>query len=81
MIRWESFWDVASPEAVALTMIEIYGAAAFLSASNCAATAIADGRNEDCRFWTTVRSCIEATQLRNRERAVAYWEAIGLHSI
>ena len=77
-LSWESFWDVSDPETASIAMLEIYGAAAPMAASNCAAAALADGRNEDHRFWRQAQSCIEARQARRRQKAIAYWEANGM---
>ncbi len=77
-VKWESFWDLADPETASIALMEFYGAAAARAASACASAAIADGRNEDFRFWTTALSCIKETQSRNRQLAIARWEANGL---
>ncbi len=77
-VGWESFWDLADPETASIALMEFYGAAAARAASACASAAIADGRNEDFRFWTMARSYIQEAQLRNRQLAIARWEANGL---
>lgn len=78
MVKWGSFWDLTDLETASTAIIELYGAGAVRAASSCAASAIADSRYEDHRFWMMTRCHIEATQLQNRQKAIAHWEAIGL---
>lgn len=66
---WESFWDLASPEKGAATIMEMYGAAAGDAAADCAAAALADDRDADYRFWTAVLGRVRAAELRCREAA------------
>jgi hypothetical protein len=61
---WESFWDLASPEKGAATIMELYGAAAGDAAADCAAAALADDRDADYRFWTAVLGRVRAAELR-----------------
>lgn len=51
---WQSFWDLTTPEDAAGTLATWYGAAAVGEAADCAAVALADGRDEDVRFWIAV---------------------------
>ena len=58
--RLQNFWDLASPEAAADLMTELYGAAAATAAVDCAFAALADNRNEDYRFWAAVFSKVRS---------------------
>lgn len=51
---WESFWDLITPEDAANILNEWYGAGAADAAFGSAATALADKRNDDYRFWCAV---------------------------
>lgn len=61
---WRSFWDLASPERGAATMIELYGESAAAAAADCASAALADDRDEDFRFWTAVLARVRAAERR-----------------
>lgn len=63
---WQSFWDLASPEKGAATIIELYGEAAGDAATSCAAAALADDRDTDYRFWTAVLARVRSAEVRNR---------------
>ena len=77
-LEWTSFFDIADPETASILMLQIYGAAAPIAASKCAAAALANGRDEDHRFWTEAQSCIEDIRMERRQLAIAYWEANGM---
>ena len=62
-------------------MMELYGAMASRAATDCAAAADIDGRNEDYRFWLQVQSRVEILQKERREAAIVYWNANGLAAI
>ena len=66
---WQSFWDIASPEAGAAALTKFYGPAASQAAADCASAAIADDRDEDYRFWTAVLSRLRAAERRSFETA------------
>lgn len=51
---WESFWDLVTPEDAAHVLAEWYGAGAADAAFSSAATALADDRDQDYRFWCAV---------------------------
>ena len=59
--RWQSFWDLASPEHGAKQLEELYGPGAAKAASECAAAAREDDRDEDYRFWTAVFARLRPT--------------------
>ena len=59
---WHSFWDVASPRQGATALIEMYGDAASEAAADCAASARADNRDDDYRFWVAVLARLRATE-------------------
>lgn len=59
---WSSFWDIASPEAAARKLVELYGEKASVSAASCAVSAYTDGRDEDYRYWKAVFYELQASQ-------------------
>ena len=61
---WQSFWDLASPEKAAVTIMEMYGSGAADAAGECVASATADDRNDDARFWTAVQAKVIAARQR-----------------
>jgi hypothetical protein len=65
--EWCSFWDLASSERGAATMMELYGELAAAAAADCANAAHADDRDEDYRFWTAVLARVRAAERQGRE--------------
>ena len=65
-ISWDSFWDLGSPSDLAALMLEIYGSGAANAASECMASATADNREDDCRFWIAVKAIIVAALQKSK---------------
>ncbi len=57
---WKSFWDLATPEEMARSFIELYGEGNRRAVGECIRTAVEDGRHEDCRFWRAVKVILDA---------------------
>lgn len=68
---WESFWDLASPEAGAAALLEFYGPEASQAAADCAVAALADDREQDYHFWSAVLSTLKIAERRSFEAAKA----------
>lgn len=51
---WQSFWDIATPQAAARKLRSEYGEKAVQAATQCAEQAGRDDRPEDQRFWDAV---------------------------
>ena len=56
------FPDLITSEDAAGVLIEWYGAGAADAAASNAVSALADGRDEDHRFWIAVRGAVEASR-------------------
>lgn len=57
-LDWKSFWDLVTPEQAARVLREEYGAGADAAAAQAAVDALADGRDEDSRFWDAARAAL-----------------------